>query len=379
MAGKTVCRLEFHVENPQSTERAARAQGQQVIGEDPRELGIKIQCVEFASTDRLRYSLGKTLDFTETGDGANHADECWGYPDNFGMWTVGPDAALTLQPVESVESLVAAIVTINDVAVNQENPTLDVLVAVNGRQVAHWILGPTRDTGEHRVVLPADAWRAQVPLIVSFHVKRPRSPLELGWSTWDRKPLGLRLNQLRLVPAGPLKYRLGDVIDLADEGNSIAFVGDLLGVEWALPDRFGSWTIGPTASLKVVFEEPPGKAVPASFVISDCMVSESAPKLPVLVKANGRVVAEWTLDDRKVHARSADLPLEVFAAAPELTLTFEIPEPLGFRLARVVIGRGDLEIPTFEKVAPRRSMIRRILGLPWFAVHVARILIKRYL
>ena len=66
MAGKTACRLEFHVENPQSTERAARAEGEQVIGEDPRELGIKIQRVEFASKDRLRYSLGRRLILRKT-------------------------------------------------------------------------------------------------------------------------------------------------------------------------------------------------------------------------------------------------------------------------------------------------------------------------
>jgi hypothetical protein len=193
---------------------------------------------------------------------------------------------------------------------------------------------------------------------------------------------------------------LGDVIDFTDGGNSIAFVGDLLGVEWALPDRYGSWTLGTEAALKVLFEEPParplpdgrGSEIPASFVISDCMVSGRAPKLPVLVKANGRVVAEWTLDNRNVHTRSINLPPEVFAAGPELTLTLEIPaphspasfgwntddRPLGLRLAHVVIGRGDIAIPEFEK-RPHRGMIRRILGLPQFAVHVARILIKRYL
>jgi hypothetical protein len=325
---------------------------------------------------------------------------------------------LTLLPAEPVDSPVAATFAVNDVAVNQENPNLDVLVAVNGRQVANWILGPIRDTGEHRVLLPANAWRALEPLTISFHVGSPRSPVELGWSTWDKRPLGLRLNQLRLAPAGPSKYRLGDVIDFTGGGNSIAFVGDLLGVEWALPDRYGSWTLGTEASLKVVFDEPPAKplsdvrgsvsaseplseprplgsvgTIPASFVISDCMVSGRAPKLPVVVKANGRVVAEWTLDDRNPHIRSINLPPEVFAAGPELTLTFEIPaphspasfgwntddRPLGLRLAHVVIGRGDIAIPAFEKLPPHRGMIRRILGLPQFAVHVARILIKRYL
>ncbi len=395
MAGRTACRLEFHVENPQSTQRAAEARGEQVIGEDPRELGIKIQRIEFASKDRLRYSLGKALDFTENGEGADHADERWGPADSFGVWTLGPDATVTLLPAEPADSPVAAIFTVNDVAVNQENPHLVVLVAVNGRQVANWILGPTRDTGDHRVLLPTDAWRALEPLIVSFHVKNPRSPVELGWSTWDKRPLGLRLNQLRLAPAGPSQYRLGDVIDLTDGGNSIAFVGDRLGVEWALPEPYGSWTLGTEASLKVplVGQAVPPASIPAAFVISDCMVFGRAPKLPVVVKANGRVVAEWTLDDRKVHTRSVNLPPEVFAAAPGLTLTFEIPaphspasfgwnadnRPLGLRLARAVIGRSDIAIPVFEKLPPRRSMIRRILGLPQFAVHVARILIKRYL
>jgi hypothetical protein len=44
-----------------------------------------------------------------------------------------------------------------------------------------------------------------------------------------------------------------------------------------------------------------------------------------------------------------------------------------------MIGRGDIEIPVFEQLPPRRGMIRRILGLPKFAAHVARILIERYL
>src|ERR1039458_2343100 len=285
MAGKTVCRLEFHVEKPQSSQRGAEPRGERVVGEDPRELGIRIQRVEFASKDRLRYSLGKALDFTENGAGADHTDERWGPSDNLGVWTVGPDATLTLLPAEPIESPVAAIFTVNDVAVSPENPNVDIVVAVNGRQVANWKLGPARDTGEHRVLLPADAWRALEPLTISFHVKTPRSPVELGWSTWDQRPLGLRLNQLRLAPAGPSKYRLGDIIDFTDGGNSIAFAGDRLGVEWSLPEPYGSWTLGTEASLKVeVGQALPPASTPAAFVISDCMVSARAPKLPVVVR-----------------------------------------------------------------------------------------------
>ena len=45
-------------------------------------------------------------------------------------------------------------------------------------------------------------------------------------------------------------------------------------------------------------------------------------------------------------------------------------------MALAAIGRTQLDIPDFEKHLRFRS-IKRILGLPRFALHVARILIKR--
>jgi hypothetical protein len=172
-------------------------------------------------------------------------------------------------------------------------------------------------------------------------------------------------------------------------------VGDYLGTEWALPDQYGSWTVGTLATMKVPFERPPTAGVPASFVISDCVVSDSAPALPVLIKANGQLVGEWTLGPyREVQRRSVNLPAEIVAGAEELILTFEIPAPrspaslgwnsdsrlLGMRLARAVIGRADIPMPVFGKptMAPRK-LITRIIGLPGFALHVSRILARRAL
>jgi hypothetical protein len=123
------------------------------------------------------------------------------------------------------------------------------------------------------------------------------------------------------------------------------------------------------------------------------MVSARAPKLPVIVRANGVAVAEWVLDDRRPHRQFATIPAAAVAAAPELTLTFEIAEPrspqslgwsadsrpLGFQLARAVIGRGAVEIPRFKAVGRERPMYQRVLGLPQYTLHVARILAARYL
>jgi hypothetical protein len=392
MAGKKACRLEIHAENPQSAERVALAAGQRLSNEDPRELSVKVQTVTFTGADRIRYSLGDTLDFTENGPGVHHINECWAPADGFGVWSLGPDANLVLLLKEPAPEALTATFTITDVAVNEQNPFLDVEVAINGKSAAKWTLGPTRLTDERRILLP-EGFPTSDPILISFHIESPRSPKQLNWSTWDTRPLGFRLTKLRLAPAGSLKYRMGEIIDLTDSGNSTAFVGDYLGTEWALPDQYGSWTVGEIATMRIPFDRPPSGAAPASFIISDCVVSETAPALPVRVKANGQLVGEWSLGpDREMQRRSVNIAAEIMAGVEELILTFEIPAPrspaslgwnsdsrlLGMRLARATIGRADIEMPVFGKrTAPPRKLTTRIIGLPWFALHVAKLVAGR--
>ena len=394
MTGKHACRLELHAENPESAERVALAAGQRLTNEDPRELSVKVQTVTFAGADRLQYSLSDTLDFTEAGQGSHHINECWTQADGFGVWTLGPEANFALLLRERAAEPLIATFTITDVAVSEQYPFQDVDVQINGKTVGKWTLGPTRLTDERRILLP-EGFPTSDPILISFHITTPRTPKQLNWSTWDNRPLGFRLTKFRVAPAGSLKYRLGDVIDLTDNGNSTAFVGDSLGTEWALPDQYGSWTIGKSATMKIPLEKPFTAAVPASFIISDCMVSESAQALPIRVKVNGQSVGEWTLGpDREIHRRSVNLPAEIVAGVEELILTFEIPmprspasfgwnsdaRPLGIRLARAVIGRADIEMPVFGKpTAPPRSLITRIIGLPGFALHVGRLVAGRAL
>jgi len=390
MAGKKACRLELQVENPQSPQALAEARGERIVNEDPRELGVKLQTVTFRGRERLKYSLGEALDFTEGGTGADHTNECWSQPDNYGQWTLGPEASLIFLLGAAIHEPVRATFVVTDVAVNAEHPLQHAEVHINGRHVADWTLGPARSRDE-RTILLRDGLPTG-PLVISFRIPSPRSPVQLKWSTWDKRPLGFRLTSFRLEPAGRLKYRLGDVIDLTASGNSAMLVGDALGIEWAQPDQFGSWTIGNAASLNIVFEQPPSAGAPASFIISDCMASKSAPHLGVRIKANGQVVGEWTLGPaRAVHRRMLDLPAEAVAGRAELMLTFEIatprsPEslgwgadsrPLGLRLARVSIGRSDVPMPAFGKrLYIVRRLFGRVLGLPNFALHHLRRLVK---
>jgi hypothetical protein len=359
MTAKSTCRLEFRVENPQSTQLHATLKGEQVIGEDPRELGIKVQRITFASTDQLKYTLRQAIDFREKGSGMYHIDERWTQPDNLGTWTLGADANLVLFLQEPVDTPVMAAFTITDVAVNDEFPYVNVSVAFNGRNVATWRLGPKRLHEERRVLVPLEILRAENPLTISFHVDSPRSPVQLKWSDSDTRQLGFRLTTLRMDPVRAPKYKLGDVLDFTSAGNAAEFLSG----DWTEPDRYGRWTLGERATLTVCLDNPPETATPASFIISDCMVSDTAPELPVRVTANGRFVDEWVLGpSRAPHRRSIELPAAVFAANKELTLAFEVAprspaslgwsatdsRPLGLRITRALFGGGELSIPVFE-------------------------------
>jgi hypothetical protein len=364
MAGKQRCRLTFHVENPQSAHQYAVFLGQQVIGEDPRELGIKIQQITFAEADLRPCVLGTQIDFTEAVSHAFYVGDGWTHPDDLGLWTVGSYASLSLRLTEAVETSVVASFLITDAVVNHEYPHLKVEVRFNGKPVTEWRLGPNRSGDMHKVLIPVDILRGQDRLCISFHIDEPRTPVQLKWSDTDMRSLGFRLTKfcLNAVPT----YNLGQVIDLTAASGSAL---DHLSSKWSLPDPYGVWTSGPDAAITMRFKPPPVTGFAASFVISDCMLAKSAPELLVLVKANGTVVAEWRLRDRRPHRRSIHLPAGVISASRELMLAFEIPmprspaslgwsddpRPLGIRLARVLLGDGELEIPEVE---PARFSLR---------------------
>jgi hypothetical protein len=242
-------------------------------------------------------------------------------------------------------------------------------------------------------VLPPGSLASGKPVYLSFHIDSPRTPRTLGWSQQTR-PLGFRLTSLRLAPASASQYKLGDVIDFADVGNAVPFLGEALGAQWAAPDRFGCWTIGTEAALTVPFQEPPAAAIPATFIVNDCNVGEKQPKIHVLVKANGHAAAEWELGPAR-HSRklTIDLPAEAVSGAREVTLAFEIRDPrsaaalgwttdprlLGIRITRAVIGSRELDFPMFDPApsAPR-GLATRARSLLGYALHTARVLRKRF-
>jgi hypothetical protein len=377
-----VCRLGLEIENPQSAQAAAAAEGRQTIGEDPRELGVKVQRITLTGVERLRYPFGRLIDFTEKGEGMLHIDEHWTTPDNLGTWTLGPDASIVMF-VEEAQTQAIATFLITDAAVSEEYPNVLVWVSFNGVRLEQWKLGPSRMHVERKVFVPAHVLKAQSPLCIAFHVEEPRSPAELKWSATDRRPLGFRLTSFRMDAVPIPRYTLGEVIDFTAGGNA----GPFLGAQWSAPDQFGAWTVGEKAAITLQLDRPTHGAVPASFIISDCMVSKDAPALPVLVKANGRLAGAWTLGpDRVTHRRTLDLPPDAVAGG-SITLEFEVPaprtpqslgwsgdtRPLGIRLSHALIGSGELALPVFgTEGVPRSGLGERVRGLIGSLIHELR-------
>ena len=355
-AGKPLTRLVFEIENPQSCAAVARHRGEEMIGEDPRELSIKIQSLSLYGIENAHYHLGSPVDFTAEGRGAFYMDSCWATPDNYGAWTLGPEATLIMYLGEvPLDKLVSAVFTISDAVVTEKFPSLEVDVLFNDENVGKWVLGPTRETQERKVKVEPEVLKRRHPLSIAFHIPAPRSPRQLNWSG-DTRLLGFRLTGLRIEPLVIPVYRMGQVIDFTEKGNAAPY----LEAGWNARDDYGCWTLGTEATLTLRLDPRPDGPTSLSVLISEIMVDATAPTLPVEVVANGKMLAEWTMGpDRTPHQRTVELPAEVIPLDGSLSLAFRIAtprtpasmgwssdlRPLGIRLTRAVIGgRGLLDL-----------------------------------
>ena len=216
MVGKKECRLRLEIENPKSVQKVIDATGQFCIGEDPQELGVRVQTVSFASTDSLKVALGQTVDFTDAGKGNVYMTECWTQPDNLGTWSLGPECHLLFLLDDLPKQGTIAQFVLTDIAINEINPTLKVTVLANGKEAAQWQMGPQRMTEKRSVFLHPDMMNGQGPFRISFQIDSPRSPHALGWGYGDHRPLGFRLTRVQLeeftnssVATGSGELRMG--------------------------------------------------------------------------------------------------------------------------------------------------------------------------
>jgi hypothetical protein len=138
--------------------------------------------------------MGQVIDFTDKGNAAPYLEAGWSARDEYGCWTLGTEATLTLRLDPRPDGPTSLSVLVSDIMVDVTAPTLPVEVSANGKMLAKWTMGPDRAPHQRTVELPPEVIPADGSLSLVFRVATPRTPASMGWSG-DTRPLGIRLTR----------------------------------------------------------------------------------------------------------------------------------------------------------------------------------------
>jgi GT2 family glycosyltransferase len=316
----------------------------------------------------------------------------WAHPDERGIWTQGSRSqlALALDGIGERDHVLA--LSLGSICV-ATGASLRVEALVNGERVA------TRDFNygdpEWHIELPAGA-AADGEVDLTFEVQEPSTPLELGWSS-DERRIGILLRAARLLQAdgdaaraglarerrlarwaargeaedGRLHIRAGEALELDDLSDYGAF-----GDGWVVyPREAGFWTEGARSELALVLDGI-GETdyVLALSLGSLCVEPDGSLRVEALV--NGDRVATRRLSYGDPEWR-IDLPAPV---PTEVELTIVVQEPkspaevgwsaddrrLGIRLHEVALAEVDRSVRRGKKIVfTEGSGAERLLGEGW--------------
>lgn len=187
--------------------------------------------------------IGKTIDFTSSGDARLYQKRGWAAQgEGVGTWTNGSRASLImLLSGNSSSPLRLAFEAFGFVA---GGPTrVDVLV--DGQVIGALDFDETRNQKLANFIIPARATGES--LEIDFVISDPRSPSELGLSHDSRK-LGMNVRWLRLeaVPEHERTDYPKGRIAFSAKGEAWKYTVD---DGWSAPENWGRWATGKTASI----------------------------------------------------------------------------------------------------------------------------------
>jgi hypothetical protein len=122
----------------------------------------------------------------------------WSEPEPDGRWTDGPEAIVAFRPERPVRGGLALRARV-DPFVTTGHPAIRVTVWANDTRVAVWRLRLGAPEPERRAVVPAAALRQGEPLVITFVIRRPCRPRDIGHSP-DTRRLGLFVRSLAVSP-----------------------------------------------------------------------------------------------------------------------------------------------------------------------------------
>jgi hypothetical protein len=333
--------------------------------------------------------LGRLRDYQGFGDG-------WAFPEVAGIWTQGRRSELALALEGGNGDRVLAL-SLGSICVAPDS-SLSVAAFVNGQCVAarqfNW-----GDPSWH-IELPTSASASDEVDLTFEIIDEPRTPLELGWSEDDDRPLGIQLRTMTLMPAedeaarvglarerrllgwaarevgGRLHLRPGEAVEVADLGDYGAF-----GKGWRLyPDQRGVWTEGLRAELALTLDDvrDGDRALALSFG-SVCVGRDASLGVEALVNGERAAVrdlrygdTEWHIDLPPVGPANGEVDLTLIVEEPNspLALGWSADDrPLGILLRAITLTEVDRSVRPGEKIVfSAGSGSERVLGEGWSAL-----------
>jgi hypothetical protein len=337
---------------------------------------------------RQRLELGELRDYGGFGDG-------WAFPEEGGIWTQGERSSLTLALDGGAYGDYVLALSLGSICVGG-GESLRVAALVNGEPAAsrEFRYG---DPDWH-VELPARA-SSDGQVEVTFEIEEPRTPIEVGWSIDDDRPLGILLRSITVLPADDavaleglarqrralawaargaldgerLHIRPGEPIEVADVSDYGGFRAG-----WMLyPDQAGVWTEGSRAELALAFEGIRDSDYALTLSLGSICVRPDA-SLNVEALLNGENAAA-----RSLRHGDAEWRIESPATVPadgEVDLTFVVEEPtsplelgwseddrrLGFFLRALTLEAVDRTVRVGQPILfSEGSGAGRLLGEGW--------------
>jgi len=193
-----------------------------------------------AGRGRLAIHAGRCVDIVELDDYRGFGDG-WSYPEDVGIWTLGPRSELRLAIDGNDESRYALTFGLWNTCV-ESGASLRVDLLANGEPVATRDFSHDSGGGPWCVDLPAHVL-ASGEVDLTFVINEPRSPFAIGWND-DSRALGILLRSV-LLGAAERSLQLGETIDFTAGSASERFLGD----GWSGLEPTGVWTVGERSQL----------------------------------------------------------------------------------------------------------------------------------
>jgi hypothetical protein len=249
---------------------------------------------------QLHVRVGEELELAELEDYRGFGPG-WLYAADGGIWTHGPRSELALALDGVGEEQLSVSFSVDNVCVGTDAPlTVDLLL--DGTHVATRVFSGSNPI-LWQVELPADH-RSDDTVDATVVIAEPRSPVEVGWSTDDDRPLGILIRAVALTVVDR-SLEPEQVIDFAAGSGGDRLLGEGW---WWEHEPTGVWTIAEEAFL--IFElAAPSRGKFELVLEGTALVTPRHPELVVEVTADGRRLAEGTFRFPKARNRlQAPLP-----------------------------------------------------------------------